>query len=126
MTRRIGDLIEDILDRASDVEHDLRRAARTAVEERDRDDDRGDDADCAEDLRDLEEILDDLEDVYRRLRRCDGLQGRDGSRRRPRERGADRSRFDIDDLAGHVARLSRRVDGLSQQVRASRPDNDAG
>ncbi|MFC4906979.1 hypothetical protein [Actinomadura gamaensis] len=88
-TRRIGDLIDDTLDRASDVEHDLRRAARKAVENRDDDDRDGgryrdrdrhdgrrrDDRDDDRRYRDddygwdyLDEILDDLRDLCRRRR----------------------------------------------------------
>ncbi|GAA3446891.1 hypothetical protein [Planomonospora venezuelensis] len=128
-TRRIGDLIEDVLDRASDVEYDLRRAARKAVEHRDGDGD-GDDwdgdwdwDDCSDD--EIEEILDDLVDLLRKLRRCDSPRGRRGSRDRSHERGPGRSREGVDDLADHIARLGRKVDGLSQQVRASRSDSEA-
>ncbi|MFB4306863.1 hypothetical protein [Actinomadura sp. GTD37] len=119
-TRRIGDLVDDTLDRAGDVEHDLRRAARKAVENRDDDWDGDDDwwdddwdwDDC--DWEEIEEILEDLWDLSRRLRRCrDGRRGR----RRPRRRDRD-ARVRTSDDGGQLARLSRRVEELARQVDA--------
>ncbi|MFV2173011.1 hypothetical protein ACFHW2_25000 [Actinomadura sp. LOL_016] len=136
-TRQIGDIIDDTLDRASDVEHDLRRAARKAVENRDDhrggdwDDDWDDDwdwdwDDC--DWDDIEEILEDLWDLGRRLRYCrDGRRGRRHPRGRDRDRDRDaRSRHSGggDQLARQLALLNRRVEDLARQTRSDARDDD--
>jgi hypothetical protein len=140
-TRYIGDLIDDSLDRASDVEHGLRRTARTAVEERphrdrDRDhdhdwddDDWWDDdwdwdwGDCDDD--EVEEILDDLADLLRKVHHCHPYRGRRGrGRRRPPNRRAGASGQDLRELAGHIVDLNRRVERLSRRVRSERGDDE--
>lgn len=133
-TRYIGDLVDEMLDRVSDVEHDLRRTARTAVEERDSDrrrygrrggdedyDDRGyrDYRDYRDDEYDdeLEDIIDALTGLRRRLHRS-GI----GPRRR---RGWTRVRRDgDDDLTDQLADLSQAVEALARQVEALNTEDE--
>ncbi|MFC6883859.1 MULTISPECIES: hypothetical protein [Actinomadura] len=124
--RYIGDLIEDTFDRASDVERDLRRAARTAVGNRD-DDDWDDDRDDRDRRSDdeLDEILDDLGEVCRKLRRYETRDRRSGdSRGRPPGRDAAEAVRDVREIAGSIADLNRRVDVLSRQLRSQRSDDE--
>ncbi|MEV4255878.1 hypothetical protein AB0J52_22205 [Spirillospora sp. NPDC049652] len=128
-TRQIGRIIDETLDRAGDVEHHLRRAARKVVEDRkDYEDDRrderrddwreGGDTDWDDRRReDIEDILDDLEDLRRRLLHYrDAERGPHRPHGRSRDAGGHGSESGGGQLADQLARLNRRVEELARQM----------